>query len=72
MNDEGVTIIVDPESNINYCHGRLKEEMQSMIISNLYAYMVENLGEIGEELTGIDGVTETPEPIVNSSINSSV
>ena len=39
-----------PESDISKCHGELKEEMQNLIIQKLHSYIVENLGEIGEEL----------------------
>lgn len=41
---------VVPESDISRCHGLLKEEMQNMIIQKLHAYILDNLGEIGEEL----------------------
>jgi len=41
---------VAPESDISRCHGLLKEEMQSMIIQKLHAYILDNLGEIGAEL----------------------
>jgi len=42
--------IAAPESDISRCHGLLKEEMQNMIIQKLHAYILDNLGEIGEEL----------------------
>ncbi len=42
--------IASPESDISRCHGVLKEEMQNLIIQKLHAYILDNLGEIGEEL----------------------
>lgn len=43
-------VIDDPERNIGKCSGKLKEEMQNMIIQKLHEYIVDNLGEINEEL----------------------
>jgi len=39
-----------PQENLARCHGSLKEEMQAIIIKRLHNYIVDNLGEIGEEL----------------------
>lgn len=39
-----------PEKDLDKCHGRLKEEMQRIIIENLHKYMIENLEEIGEKM----------------------
>ena len=39
-----------PQSDLMRCHGRLKEEMQELIIKKLHVYIVSNLGEIEEEL----------------------
>ncbi|MBI2628642.1 hypothetical protein HYW74_01000 [Candidatus Pacearchaeota archaeon] len=50
-------VITDPEINPNICHGRLKEEMQTLIIQKLHQYIVSNIGEISQELTGIEAVT---------------
>ena len=41
---------VSPESDITRCHGVLKEELQNLIIQKMHSYIVENLGEISEEL----------------------
>ena len=41
---------ISPDSDISRCHGILKEELQNMVIQKLHSYIVENLGEIGEEL----------------------
>jgi len=42
-----------PGEDISLCKGELKEELQNLIIQNLQKYIIENLGEIGEELKGI-------------------
>ena len=39
-----------PEADIESCHGLLKEELQNIIIEKLHLYVIENIGEIGEEL----------------------
>jgi hypothetical protein len=44
---------IAPESDINKCHGMLKEELQSLIITKLHEYIVENVQEIGEGLEEI-------------------
>lgn len=43
-------IIAYPEKDLNSCTGELKENLQAVIIENLYKYIIDNLGEIGEEL----------------------
>lgn len=45
--------LANPEADISKCHGLLKEELQSTIINNLHAYILDNVGEIGEELNKI-------------------
>lgn len=35
-----------PEKDLSKCHGRLKEELQIIIINKLHSYIVENLGTI--------------------------
>lgn len=39
-----------PEKDLGMCHGRLKEEMQGIIIKKLHTYIVDNIGEIDETL----------------------
>jgi hypothetical protein len=51
-------IVTAPEGNPNICVGRLKEEMQWLIIQKLHEYIVQNLGEISGEVTSIEGVGE--------------
>jgi hypothetical protein len=41
---------VAPEADISNCHGLLKEELQDMMIEKLHLYVIENIGEISEEL----------------------
>lgn len=62
--------IASPEADLAKCHGELKEELQTLIINKLHAYVVENVGEIGEELKGITGsvVSEVKETINASSV----
>lgn len=55
LDDNGKTIIVAPERDPNLCHGILKEEMQTLLIEKLHQYVLDNVGEIAEELTGIQG-----------------
>lgn len=42
-----------PESDINNCHGELKEGLQGIIIEKLHDYIVQNLGQINAELLKI-------------------
>lgn len=42
-----------PETDISKCSGKLKEEMQNLIIQKLHFYIIENVGEIGEELKSV-------------------
>ncbi len=43
-------VVAAPESQIDNCHGVLKEELQDMIIQNLHRQIVQNLGEINRDL----------------------
>jgi hypothetical protein len=42
-----------PDSDINNCHGLLKEELQTLIIKNLHSYVLQNVKEAGSELASI-------------------
>ena len=44
--------MIFPESDINNCHGLLKEGLQDLFISKLHRYIVQNLGEINVEAFG--------------------
>ncbi|MEK6894992.1 MAG: hypothetical protein AABX48_00570 [Nanoarchaeota archaeon] len=48
--------IDSPESDTSKCHGRLKEEMQNLIIQKLHSYVVGNLGEIETSLNSINSI----------------
>lgn len=48
-----------PDSDINKCHGLLKEELQALIINQLHAYIVSNVKNIGSELAEIVDGTST-------------
>jgi hypothetical protein len=45
--------IIAPESNIENCHGLLKEELQTQVIKNMHSYILENIGQIKQELNKI-------------------
>lgn len=47
-------LAVAPESDIGNCHGRLKEELQELIIGKLQNYLIENLGQLNFE-SGLPG-----------------
>jgi len=38
------------EKDLSKCHGILKEELQTLIINKLHAYLLENLGQVEEGL----------------------
>ena len=40
----------NPKSDLEKCHGDLKEEIQALIIKNMNSYILENVGKISEEL----------------------
>jgi len=42
--------IKDPKTDLENCHGILKEEMQELIIQKMHNYILENIGKISEEL----------------------
>ena len=44
----GVTMY--PDSDLGACSGRLKEELQSIVIKKLYTYILDNLGQLDESL----------------------
>jgi hypothetical protein len=58
FDSEGKTILISPESDPNLCHGLLKEELQGLIIENLYRYILDNVGKIGDELKSVEGALE--------------
>ena len=64
-------VITDPEANTNVCYGRLKEEMQGLIIQKLHEYIVQNVGQIEDALNSISGVTSTETVDVTVGTNSS-
>jgi hypothetical protein len=39
-----------PEKDLDKCHGRLKEELQGIVIKKLHTHIIENLGKIDAEL----------------------
>lgn len=43
----------NPQDDLKRCSGELKEAMQDLIINRMHAYILQNVGKIGEELTKI-------------------
>jgi len=42
-----------PDKDLSKCHGRLKEELQNIIIQRLHIYIVDNLGKFDQSLNKI-------------------
>ena len=42
-----------PDQDLGKCHGRLKEELQTIIIQRLHVHIVENLANINEKLNSV-------------------
>ena len=42
--------VANPRTNLERCHGLLKEELQRIIIDNLHTYITDNLGQISGEV----------------------
>lgn len=43
-------VVIVPESDLDNCHGILKEELQNRIVNKLYSYIVQNIGKIEIQL----------------------
>ncbi len=43
-------IVAYPDKDLGACSGRLKEELQGIVIKKLYSYILENLGELNQSL----------------------
>ena len=43
--------LVEPENNLEFCHGLLKEGLQDLMIKKMHSYILENLGQINEEIS---------------------
>ncbi len=46
-------VATDPESNIENCHGLLKEGLQDLVIRKLHSYLVQNLGRLNLEVADL-------------------
>lgn len=44
------SVVTDPESDLNECHGLLKEALQDIIIERMHTYIVQNIGQISASL----------------------
>ena len=45
-----IGVVESPEQDLGNCKGELKEDLQDLIIKRMHSYILENLGDIGEEL----------------------
>lgn len=45
--------LISPESDLSACHGLLKEGLQDVIINKLHNYIVDNIGQVSDELRSI-------------------
>ncbi len=50
--------IEDPDASLNDCHGRLREEVQEVIVQRLYSQIVENIGEISREYLNLSEIVK--------------
>lgn len=48
-------VIMIPESNLDNCHGLLKENLQNLVIKKLYTYLVQNVEKISLEFLNVSG-----------------
>ena len=60
-------ILVEPHADSNLCHGRLREELQTLIITKLYELILDNMIEISEELLDIDSAV-IPDNVTNNTV----
>ncbi len=63
-----------PEQDLDRCHGRLKEEIQSLLIDKLQKYVIGNLNPLHDELNKIVGSqpSQTPPAVSNVSAAGNV
>ncbi len=45
--------LMQPEQNLEFCTGKLKEGLQDLIIKRMHAYILENLETINEEIENV-------------------
>jgi len=48
-----------PEENLDLCNGRLKEEIQEIIIERMHNYLLKNLNQINEGFKGIGSISNS-------------
>jgi len=58
-----------PEEDLSKCHGILKEELQGIMLQNAHAYIINNVGIVGEELNNI--LSNPIQVVKNTTGNSS-
>ena len=42
-----------PEKDISKCTGKLKEDLQDILIQRMHNYLLENVGEVQEAFAGL-------------------
>lgn len=47
------TQVKNPESDMNNCNGRLKEQVQDIIIQRMHSQLIENIGQVSRETTKV-------------------
>lgn len=45
-----IGVVNYPDADLGACSGRLKEELQGIVIKKLYSYILDNLGQLDESL----------------------
>lgn len=45
--------LVMPDSNLNNCHGLLKENIQDLVIQRMHRQIIENLGQINQSINKV-------------------
>lgn len=49
-------VVAYPENDLRSCTGKLKEEMQAIVINKLHTYIINNLGELNSSIQGFSGL----------------
>jgi hypothetical protein len=47
-------VVAYPDKDMSFCHGKLKEDLQGLVIEKLHGYIIKNLGDIKQEFAQLD------------------
>jgi len=47
------SVVESPQSDVEQCHGELREEIQSILIQKMHSYLLENIGQVSNEFTTV-------------------